>query len=110
MTCASSAEVDWAMARGAVLAPISMMADRAPTTADSVLSWSLLRRVLLCGRRFLLQARCVPSRSHHIEMTEISQRVGPLRVIRVIPANPAFPVRPKSGHSANDPRFYEYAP
>src|SRR5262245_50235342 len=80
MTCATPAEVDWAMARGAVLAPISMMADRAPTTADSVLSWSLLRRVLLCGRRFLLQARCVPSRSHHIEMTEISQRVGPLRV------------------------------
>jgi hypothetical protein len=31
-------------------------------------------------------------------------------IIRVIPANPAFPVRPKSGHSANDPCFYEYAP
>jgi hypothetical protein len=34
----------------------------------------------------------------------------PLWVIRVIPDNPAFPVRPKSGHSANDSCFYEYAP
>jgi|AmaraimetFIIA100_FD_contig_121_84425_length_1033_multi_6_in_0_out_0_2 lysophospholipid acyltransferase (LPLAT)-like uncharacterized protein len=33
----------------------------------------------------------------------------PLRVIHVIPAIPACPVRTKSGHSA-DARAYEYAP
>ena len=92
MACASSTEFDWAVAGGAIPAPISMMADRAPTNANSVLFTVVALECLRAAGVFVgamvtaafepLMGRNLPVRSQHSELAELSQRVRPLRVIR----------------------------
>src|SRR5262249_9524064 len=107
MTGSSSAEVDWAVADGAILAPISMMANRPPNNGDSVSFMVfapffqnacaqqkpfLFAAIVNASRLSLLRLALynLSIRSHYIETAESVQRgqvrSGSTAVVSGVPA------------------------